>query len=102
MLGKEHLYIYIYIYRLDTPQLKRQGLGMDSDWHVETEKKIISREKNRMCISLGYENECGKGWLHCKFHKELKTWKAIHRDYMLKNNNVSSEGLDKHYHKYYH
>ena len=80
MLGKEHLYIY----RLDTPQLKRQGLGMDSDWHVET------------------ENECGKGWLHCKFHKELKTRKAIHRDHMLKNNNVSSEGLDKHYHKYYH
>ena len=46
-----------------------------------------------MCISLGYENECGKGWLHCKFHKELKTQKAIHRDYMLKNNNVSSEGI---------
>ena len=101
MLGKEHLYIY----RLDTPQLKR--LGMDSDWHglrlaCGNRKKIISREKNRMCISLGYENECGKGWLHCKFHKELKTRKAIHRDYMLKNNNVSSEGLDRHYHKYYH
>ena len=34
-----------------------------------------------MYTSLGYENEYGKGWLHCKFHMELPTHKAIHRDY---------------------
>lgn len=94
MLGKEHSYIYIYmLLGHGHPQLKRQSLDMDSDWHVET-KKIISRVKNRMCTSLGYENECDIGGLHCKFHKELQTRKSIYRDYMLKNNNVSSEGLN--------
>ena len=47
MLGKEHLYIY----RFDTPQLKRQGLGMDSDWHVEIEKKIFQGKKIE-CVYL--------------------------------------------------
>jgi len=37
--------------------------------------------KNRTYTSLGYENEYSKGWLHCKFHMELPTHKAIHRDY---------------------